>query len=153
MFLLRMLERIAVNFRSRRKNERRLFVLGQTERVVRAERADFKRGDWEFQVIDWTGGRCEVKYVIDLLFRQKDEVRDVVFDESEFLGAGEMGNVRCVSSDEIVDGDDPMPFSQKPFHEMRTEEARTSGDDRNCLEIFGHLRSSCNRYHGPLPER
>jgi hypothetical protein len=45
ILFLRMLERIAVNFRGRRENEHGFFILGQPKRVVRAERADFERGD------------------------------------------------------------------------------------------------------------
>ena len=41
IFLLRMDQRVAVTFRSGGQNERSLFVLGQTERVMGAERAHF----------------------------------------------------------------------------------------------------------------
>ena len=40
-----------------------------------------------------------MKDVIDLRFRQKDEVRDVMFDETEILVAGEMSNVRRIAGD------------------------------------------------------
>ena len=99
VFFLRMLERIAVHFRRRSKNERGLFVLRQTKGVVRAERAHFQRGNREFQIIDRTRRRREMKDVIDLLFWQKDEVRDVMFDEPEILVASEMSNVRRVAGD------------------------------------------------------
>ena len=66
---------------------------------MRAERANFERRDREFQVIDWTGRRCKVKHVVDLLFREEDEVRDVVFDETEILVPREMADVRRVTSD------------------------------------------------------
>jgi hypothetical protein len=68
-----------------------------------------------------------VKHVIDLLFRQKYEVRDVVLKEPEFLVPGEMTDVCRASGDKIVDGDDAMTFCQKPVYEVRTEKARTSG--------------------------
>ena len=80
---------------------------------MRAERANFERRNREFQIIDWTGRRCEVKHVVDLLFREEDEVRDVVFDEPEILVPGEMADVRRVTGDQIVDGDDAMTFSPK----------------------------------------
>src|SRR5215472_12571285 len=79
VFLLRMLERIAVHFGCRSENERGVFVLGQTERVMRTERSDFECWDWKLQIIDGTRRRCEVKYVVDLWFRKEDKVRDVVF--------------------------------------------------------------------------
>ncbi len=100
--------------------------------------SNFERRDREFQVIDWTGRRCEVKHVVDLLFRNKDEVRDVVFDEPEILVPGEMADVRRVTGDEIVDGDDTMTFCQKPIRQMRAEKARTSSHDRNRVGIFRH---------------
>ena len=53
-----------------------------------------------------------MKNVIDLFFRQENEIRDVVLDEPEFLVAGEMPNVRGVAGDQIVDGDDAMTFRQ-----------------------------------------
>ena len=133
-----MFEWIAVYLRRGSENEPGFCVLGQTERVMRAERAYFERRDREFQIIDWTGRRCEVKHVIDLLFREEDKVRDVVLNEAEILVSSEMADVPGVTGDEIVDGDDAVTFRQQPVYKMRTEKARTSGDDRNRLGIFGH---------------
>ena len=62
---------------------------------------------------------------------KKNKTRNIVFNEPEILVPGEMADVRGVTSDEIVDGDDPVTFSQKPVHEMRAEKTRTSGYDRN----------------------
>ena len=74
-----------------------------------------------------------MKHVIDLLFRKKDKVRDIVFDEPEFLVPREMADVRGVTSDEIVDRDDPVTFPQKPVYQMRPEKTRASGYNRNRL--------------------
>ena len=74
-----------------------------------------------------------MKHVVDLLFGKKDKVRDIVFNEQEILVSGEMRDVRGVACDEIVDGNDPMTFSQKPVYEMRPEKTRSSGYDRNGL--------------------
>jgi hypothetical protein len=49
-----------------------------------------------------------------------------------------MADIRRVTGDKIVDGDDAMTFRQKPIRQMRAEKTRTSGDDRNGLGIFGH---------------
>ena len=46
IFLLRMLERVAVAFRCRCQYERRFLVFREAERVVRPERAHFQRRDW-----------------------------------------------------------------------------------------------------------
>ena len=37
-----------------------------------AERADFQRGDRQFEVIDRAGGRGEMENVIEFFFREKD---------------------------------------------------------------------------------
>ena len=133
IFLLRMDERVAVAFRGRGQDERRLLGLGETERVMRAERADFERGDRQFQVIDRAGGRSEMKNVIEFFFRQENETRDVVFDEGEILVAGEVFDVLEIAGDKIIDRDDAMPFRQEPVGQMRTEKTRAAGDDRNLL--------------------
>ena len=44
-----------------------------------------------------------------------------------------MADVRGVTGDEIVDGDDPVTFSQKPVYEMRAQKTRASGYNRNRL--------------------
>jgi hypothetical protein len=49
-----------------------------------------------------------------------------------------MADVRGVTGDQIIDGDNAMTFSQEPVYQMRAEKARTSGDDRNGFGIFGH---------------
>jgi hypothetical protein len=49
-----------------------------------------------------------------------------------------MADVRRVTGDQVVNGDDAMTFSQKPIYEMRAEETGTAGHDRNGLRIFGH---------------
>ena len=43
-FLLRMLQRIAVDLRGRGEDEARVFLLGEPQRLVRAERADLEVG-------------------------------------------------------------------------------------------------------------
>ena len=68
---LRMDERVAVNFRGGGEQEARAFVLGQAERLVRAERADLERLDRQFQIIDRAGGRGEMPDVIHRLVREK----------------------------------------------------------------------------------
>jgi hypothetical protein len=70
-----------------------------------------------------------VKHVVDLLFREEDKIRHVVFNEPEILVPGEVADVPGVSGDKIVDGHDAMTFCQKAVYEMRPEKACTSGDD------------------------
>ena len=53
--LLRMLERVAVDFGGRREDERRPFGLGEAERLVRAERPDLQRRNRQLEVVDRAG--------------------------------------------------------------------------------------------------
>ena len=78
--------------------------------------------------------------VIDLFFRQKDEIGNVMFDEPEILIPGEMPNIRRIARDQIIYGNDAMPFRQKSIHQMRTEKTGAAGYDANRLGIFRHRR-------------
>ncbi len=129
IFLLRMDERVAVAFRGGGQKERRLLGFGETERVMRAERADFQRRDRQLEIIDRARGRSEMENVIEFFFRQENEVRDVVLDEREILVAGEMLDVLEVAGDEIIDRDDAMTFRQQPVGQMRPEKTGPTGDD------------------------
>ena len=55
VFGLRMDERVAIALGSRGEDEGGAFILGQTERVVRSERADFQRRNRDAQVVDRAG--------------------------------------------------------------------------------------------------
>ena len=66
IFLLRMNQRIAIAFAGRSEDERRLLILGQAERVMRPERADFQGRDRQLEIIDRAGRRSEMKDEIDL---------------------------------------------------------------------------------------
>ena len=125
-------ERIAVALARRGEEKARAFGLGQAERVVRAERADFQRRDRVLEVIDRRGRRGEVEDEIHVV-RQEDVVRDVVLDEAVVLVAREVLDVRALPGDEIVDPDDAMPFREQPVREMRAEKSGAAGDHRDGL--------------------
>ena len=138
IFLLRMDERIAVAFRGRGQDERRLLGFGETERVMGAERADLQRRDRQLQIIDRARGRREMENVIEFFFRQENETRDVVLNEGEILVAGEVLDVLEIAGDKIIDRDDAMPFRQQPVGQMRPEKTRATRDDRNLLRTRSH---------------
>ena len=71
--------------------------------------------------------------VIDLFFRQKNEIGDVVLDELVIFVPREMPNVRVAARDEIVNRDDAMTFRQKPVRQMRPQKTGPTGDDGNGL--------------------
>ena len=50
-------------------------------------------------VVDWASRTGEVKHVVNLLFGQKNEILDVMFDEAEIFVPGEMSNIRGVTGD------------------------------------------------------
>ncbi len=56
--------------------------------------------------------------VIKIFFRQKNEVRDVVFDELIILVPGEMFDVGKIASDEIIDRNDAMTFRKQSVGQM-----------------------------------
>ena len=64
-----------------------------------AQRAYFQCGDRELKIIDRTGRGSEVKNLIDFLFRKKNEIRNVMFNELEILVPGQVPDVRCVAGD------------------------------------------------------
>src|SRR5689334_2964558 len=80
-----------------------------------------------------------MKNVIDLLFRQENEIGDIMFDESEIFVAGEMSNICGVTGDQIVDGNDAVIFCQQSIDQMRSQKTGTASHDRNGMGIFsGH---------------
>ena len=114
VFFLRMDERIAVAFRGRGKNERGLFVLRQAERVVRPKRADFRASESGVRDNRSDSPATRNERRNRFRFRQKDEVRNVMLDETEILVAGEMSDVRRIAGDEVVDRDDAMALRKQP---------------------------------------
>jgi hypothetical protein len=63
-----------------------------------------------------------------------------MFDEPEILVPREMPNIRRVAGDQIIDGNDAMPFRKESINQMRSEKTRTAGHDGNGLGVFGgHL--------------
>lgn len=129
---LRMDKRVAVALGSRGEDEGRAFVLCQTERIVRSERADFQGRNRDAQVIDRAGRAGEMPDIIDLA-RDVDEVGDVVADEFVVLIPGEMLDVRDIASDEAIDRDDAMPLGEQAVCEVGAQKARTARDDADGL--------------------
>jgi len=68
-----------------------------------------------------------MKNVIDLFFRQKNEVGNVVLNEPVILVPGQMPDVRVAAGDEIVDRDHAMTFRQKSVSQMRPQKTGTAG--------------------------
>ena len=137
-------QRITVTFRGRSENERRPFVLGQTKRIMRPERADFQGRDRQLEIIDRAGRRREMKNVIDFFVWQENEIRDVVLDEVKIFVAGKVSNVGHVAGDQIIDRNDAMTFGQEPVAQMRTEKTGAAGHDRNGAGFCGGHGALCS---------
>ena len=78
--------RVAVNLAGRGKQKSCAVFLRETQRVMRAVRANLQGLKRQAQIVDRRSGRCEVIDGIDRLF---DEVRlgDVAVDECELIDA------------------------------------------------------------------
>ena len=76
-----------------------------------------------------------MKNVIDLFFRQENEIGNVVLDEFVVFVPGQMPNVRVAAGDEIVDRDDAMTFRQEPVGQMRPQKTGPPSDDGNGISL------------------
>src|SRR6185436_15991513 len=98
-----------------------------SERIVRAERPDLERWNRPLQIIDRAGRAGPVIHAIDGAF-DVDVVRDVVTHEEEIASA-EVGDVREIAREQIVDADHGMALVEQALREMRADESGGSRDD------------------------
>ena len=125
-FLLRMLQRIAVDLRGGRDDEARVLRLCEPQRLVRAERADFQRGNRQLEVVDRARRARPVEHQVHRTV-DVDVVRDVVLHEHE-IASGQVRDVVHAPGQQIVDPDDgPAPVEQR-LGQMRTDETRRARD-------------------------
>ena len=131
-FGLGMHQRVAVDFGSRRQEEPGVFVFGQAQGFVRAQRTDLQRLDRQLEVINRAGRRGEMPDVIDRAV-QEDELGHVLLDEFEIPIAAQVGDVVHAAGDEVVDADDLVAARQQQVGQMGAEEAGRAGDDAGGL--------------------
>ena len=124
---LRMLQGVAVDFGRRGEDELGLLGLGQTEGVVRAQRAHLEGRDRPFQIVDGAGRAGPVQHHLDRPVHA-DVVGHVVPDEPE-VAVGETRDVRRVAGGQVVDADDGRAAVEQGFGQMRSDEAGDAGDD------------------------
>ena len=62
-----------------------------------------------------------------------------MFDETETLVPRQMTNVRGVTGDQIVNGNNAVTFRQKSIHQVRAEKTRPASDDGNRLGMDRHI--------------
>ena len=138
-FGLRMHQRVAVNFRGGGDQEARVFVLGQAERLVRAQRADLQGLDRDLQVINRAGGRGEMPDVIHRRI-EENKFRHVLLDEFEIRVAAQMRDVVHRAGDKIVDANDFVAARQQQVGQMRAEKTGGAGDDGNGWGSFQYVK-------------
>ena len=114
-----MFERIAVHLGGRREHERRALLLGQAERLVRAERADLERRNRQLEIVDRAGRARPVQHVVHGTV-DVDVVGDVVLDERE-VAVREVRDVVGVAGQQVVDADRPRNRDRAAF---RTDASR-----------------------------
>ncbi len=120
--------RVAVDLARGGEQEARALPLRETERVVRAVRADLERVQRHAQVVDRARERREVVDEVDGL-GDLDVLCDVVIEEGKRV-APQVLDVRERARDEVVDADDPVAAVDEVLAEMGAEEAGAAGDDR-----------------------
>ena len=119
-------ERIAVDLGRGREEEDGPLGLGQTERLVRPQRADLEGLDRKFQVVDRRSGTGKVKDRVERPVHV-DIVRHVVLDKRE-ARVPDVGDVGHVAGDEVVHADHLVAVREEPVGQVRPDEA---GDARN----------------------
>ena len=125
---LRVHLRVAVDLARRREQEAGALELGETERVVRAVRADLERVQRQPHVVDRACQRGEVVDEVDRLL-DLDVERDVVVAEVEGLVA-QVLDVRQRARLEVVDADHAVPALQQRLTEVRAEKPGPACHDR-----------------------
>src|SRR5258707_14150351 len=128
VLLLRMDERVAIDFRRGSEQEASVLGFGEAERFVRAEGADLERLDRQLQVVDRAGWGGKVQEGVDGAFNV-NEGSNVVLDEEEPLTAGQVLNVGSVAGDEVVHGDNIMTLGQETVAQVRPKKTGAAGDE------------------------
>jgi hypothetical protein len=102
--------------------------LGETERVVRAERADLEGLDRMLEVVAGARGAGEVQDGVNAAV-DREELRDVVLLELERSRVEEVLDVLDPAREQAVDGEDVPAALHERAAEVRAKEPSATGDD------------------------
>ncbi len=130
IFGLRMNFGVAVDLGGAGEQEPGVLGLGQAQGVVGAERAHLERWDRMCQVVDGAGRTGEMEHVVHRSI-DLDRLGDIVLDEAERRPLQEGGQVTAAAGQQVVDADDLIAVAQESLAEMRADETRSTGDDRD----------------------
>ena len=76
------------------------------------------------------GGASQVVDFVDL---QQNRLCDVVADQLEVRAVEQMGDVRLLAGEKIVQADDVMPSLQQPFAEVGAEKTGPAGNENSLI--------------------
>ena len=127
---------IAVDFAGRGLQHLRPAALGHAQHVDRPHHRGLHRLDGIVLVVARRGGAGQVVDLVDL---QQDRQRHVVANQLEVRPAEQMGDVRLLAGEEVVEADHVVPLLDQPLAEVRAEKAGAAGD-QNAFQR-GHVAS------------
>ena len=107
---LRMDLGIAVDFAGRGLQDFRPAAFGHAQHVDRAQHRGLDRLDRVVLIVAGRGGAGEV---VDLVDFQQDRLRDVVPDQLEIRPVEQMGDVRLLAGEKIVEADHVVPVARR----------------------------------------
>ena len=73
-------------------------------------------------------GRGGTRQVVDLVHLQEDRQRNVVADQLEVRAGQQMGDIRLLAGEEVVQADHVVTVFQQPLAEVGAEKTSSAGD-------------------------
>ncbi len=108
---------IAVHFRCGCDQEARALRQRQTEGIQGTYGVDLHDRNGDLREIHWAGRRCQVQHRVQRP-SDVDVFRHIMFDEFKIRASVQVCDVVGIARDEIVHGDDAVPFGQQSIAQM-----------------------------------
>src|SRR5262249_3659957 len=136
LFVLRVHQRVAVNFRGRSQNELRALGLRQTQSVVCAQRPDLQRLNRQLQVIYRTGRAGEMEHPIELA-DHVDVIADIVVDKFKFRVGAMVSDIGQIARHQIIHRHHTMSLGyQAVGHVAAYETGAASNQNAHFLSLL-----------------
>jgi hypothetical protein len=130
--------RIAIHLAGRGLENLGPAAAGHPQEVDRPHHRGLHRLDGVVLIVA-RGGRAGE--VVDLVHLQPERMDDVVADELEVRLLEQVGDVRLLTGEEVVDADHVVPLGHEPLTEVAAEEAGPAGDENSFDGGHGTLRA------------